>query len=219
MKAEEFINPNMAPIQKSELEVARTKAVMSLVRRGDGKILAVKVQNKWTLPGAVFKPGETEEDCQRRGLRTCVGTIPGPSVKIYEGPNSIVHVATCSNEFRSATLAYAWMTEEQFLRNTLQPRALFERVFAASRTKDVADSKVISKLKDGRILFAIQYEVWNVHQKNWVIELAHYVHAMSADLARQQFNGLRTVNDPPVRIIGVAPAIGFHQDEKGDLIA
>lgn len=211
-------NPNAAPIQRSEPnargETIRTKAVMSLVKQNDGHLLAVKVGGKWTLPGAVSKPGELEEDCQRRGLRECVGTTSGPAVKVYEGPNSIVYVAAVTTEGGRGKLPFAWLTEAQFLVNATN-RPLFEKVFAAARTQDLAQSKLISKLKDGRILFAIQYEVYLERLKDWEMREAHYVHAMNAQLAREQFMGNVQPGDPPVRIIAVAPAIGFFETKDG----
>ena len=212
-------NPNAAPIKRPDANGApsfRTRAVMSLVRQDDAKILAVKVRDAWTLPGAVLKPGEDEEAGQKRGLRECVGALAGPAVKIYEGPNTLVYVAACGRGFTQGKLPYAWLTEAQFLANTDRV-PLFEKVFACSRTHQLAESCVISKLKDGRILFAIQYEV--CLRGLWEAREAHYVHAMNAEFARDQFVQLLMPSDPPTRIIGVAPAIGFFQDQKtGDLI-
>ena len=40
---------------------------MSLIRQED-RVIAVRVNGMWTLPGAIQRPGESEEDAQARGL-------------------------------------------------------------------------------------------------------------------------------------------------------
>jgi len=199
---------------------------MTLIRDEDGaagsKILACKVAQHWTLPGAIFKPGESEEDCQARGLRHCTGLATGERVKVYEGAHTIVFVASADKASRSTKgkLVTAWLTEAQFLSNTAPTaNALFTKVFADVRSKAVAQSTVISKLRDGRILYAIQFDqlLPNLDGKDeWLPQEPHYVHAKNAADANEQFNQMIGPHDI-VRVVATAPAIGFFEDEKGVL--
>ena len=210
------------PLTSSPSYMAGARMVMALVKQDDGCLLAVWVQGQWTLPGAVMLPSETQEQALSRGLRQCVGTTLGHCAKVYEGPNTTVYAATVTTEGGRGALPFGWLTEEQFLSET--PRAaLFDKVFAALRTHKLAASSVISKLRDGRILYAVQYEIQvtlaGEREPEWLLQKAHCVHAMDAESARTQF--LQTVGptDPPTRVVAVAPAIGFFEDQRtGDLI-
>lgn len=216
------IDPNAAPIKHEAEGVIRTKAVMSLIRH-DGGLLAVKVHSRrsgglvWTLPGAVTRPGESEEDCLERGLFECVGSRAGARVKVYEGPNTIVYCTSISGEVRGGKLISAWLTDAQFMANNEQEK-LFLAVFAAARTHAMADSTVISKLQDGRVLFAIAHEVFipSLDGGQWELREPHHVHAMNAASAKLQF--MQTIGPKAiVRVIGVAPAIGWRENEDGSL--
>ena len=203
-------------------QVTRARMVMALVKQEDGCLLAVWVHGQWTLPGALMLPSETQEQALSRGLRQCVGTTLGAAVKIYEGPNTTVYAATVTTEGGRGALPWGWLTEEQFLAETPR-RALFEKALAALATRELAQSSVISKLKDGRILYAIQYEIQRLlpgeREPEWLLQPAHTVHAMDAESARTQFLQGVGPTDPPTRIVAVAPAIGFFEDQRtGDLI-
>ena len=203
-------------------QAVHTRMVMALVQQEDGHLLAVWVHGQWTLPGAVMLPTETQEQALARGLKQCVGTTLGAFAKVYEGPNTTVYAATVTTEGGRGHLPWAWLTVEQFLSETPR-RALFEKVLAALATRELAASPVISKLKDGRILYAVQYEVQRrlpgEREPEWLLQKAHHVHAMDAGAARAQFLQGVGPHDPPTRVVAVAPAIGFFEDQKtGDLV-
>jgi hypothetical protein len=225
---EAFIDPNESALKAKgegdagEETSVHTRMVMALVKQDDGCLLAVWVHGQWTLPGALMLPTETQEQALSRGLRQCVGTTLGASTKIYEGPNTTVYAATVTTEGGRGMLPWSWLSEEQFLSETPR-RALFEKVLAAVATQELAKSSVISKLKDGRILYAVQYEIQRLlpgeREPEWLLQKAHHVHAMDAEAARTQFLQGIGPSDPPTRIVAVAPAIGFFEDQKtGDLI-
>jgi hypothetical protein len=224
---EAFIDPNESALKAkseggSESTLPSARMVMALVKQDDGHLLAVWVHGQWTLPGAIMLPSETQEQALSRGLRQCVGTTLGHSAKIYEGPNTTVYAATVTTEGGRGALPFAWLTEEQFLSETPR-RALFEKVLAALAAQQLAQSSVISKLRDGRILYAVQYEVRKLlpgeREPEWLLQEAHFVHAMDAEAARAQFLQGIGPSDPPTRVVAVAPAIGFFENqETGDLV-
>lgn len=202
----------------------RTHMVQSLVQQG-GKILCVRRGSDhgtfWELPGALTRTtGDAEEDfegCQARGLLECVGLESSERVKIYEGPNTIVYAvgAREPSVAKRTVLARGWLTPDELLANT-ERRALMVVVLGAFERAAVVQSNVISKLKDGRILYAIQYET-STDGIEWEPHEAHCVHAMNAEDARAQFNELRAVaRHLRVQIVGIAPAIGFHRSSTDE---
>lgn len=202
--------------QEKGPEAFHVRAVLSLVRQGD-KVLAIGRHQHWELPGALTRPGESLEDCQKRGLDECTGLGTAERFRLYEGPNTIVDVVGAIDPAVAVkrALRRAWLTEAQLIANSERP-ALMRVVFGALKRAEIASSNVISKLADGRILYAIEYMTWG--GKDWEAHEAHYVHAMNAQDAREQFIGLIPVGTR-TKIIGVAPAIGFYaKDDDGKVL-
>ncbi len=196
---------------------------------GGGKILCIKANTpagpRWTLPYGILQGDEPEECALARGLTETLGAHLGACAKIYEGPNSLVYATQIGVEgTRVLGKKYpdcAWLTEAQLAGSSLQGAAFYAKVLTALKARQVGQSSVISKLADGRILYAIAHEVLvpdEEGKEQWEIRTPHHVHAMDAASAREQF--LQTVGPagPPVRILGVAPAIGFFETKEGDLI-
>lgn len=197
----------------------RTHMVQSLVQQG-GKILCVRrgsaVGTFWEMPGALTRTtGDAEEDfeaCQARGLMECVGLETSERVCIYQGPNTIVYAVGAREPAvrKRVVLTAGWLSPDELRANTERPK-LVDVILSALERAEVIQSNVISKLKDGRILYAIQYET-SLDGITWEPHEAHCVHALNAEDARAQFNELRAAAPRlRVQIVGVAPAIGFHR--------
>ena len=206
------------------------KAVLSLVRQ-DGRILAIRMGDFWTLPGALMQPGEPEEEVRKHGLLQCVGANSGDAVKVYEGPNTIVYVASAqAADGAYANYPFAWYTEAEFLTLCVpQQQLLFRAVFAAVRRIVVNQSALVTKAKDSRQLYAIAYEqfcrddgspVLDVLSApvadpgSWHLREPHHVHAVSAEKAREQFLMAVSKEDGHIRILGIALAIGWRAGEE-----
>src|SRR5277367_581289 len=204
--------------------VARVRMVQAVIAQGD-KVCAVRRRNFWELPGTLTRAsGDGEEEdveaCLARGIEECLAVKVVESFKLYEGPNTSVFavgVATPSVP-RKTALMKAWLTPDELVLNSERPE-LMKTVFAAAARATVTLSNVISKLKDGRVLYAIMYDTFD--GKKWTPHDPHYVHALSAEDAREQFvqtipqelGGIQKIN-----IVGVAPAIGFEEKEEGVLL-
>ncbi len=205
--------------------VARVRMVQAVIAQGD-KVCAVRRRNFWELPGALTRSageGEEEaaEDCLARAVDECLGGVKiVESFRLYEGPNTTVYavgIATPSVP-RKTALMKAWLTPDELVTNSERPE-LMKVVFQAMGRAAVTLSNVISKLKDGRVLYAIMYDTFD--GKKWTPHDPHYVHAMTPEDAREQFvqtipqelGGIKKIN-----IVGVAPAIGFEEKEEGVLL-
>lgn len=194
-----------------------SRGVMTLVVE-HGRILAIPVGPHWTLPGAVLRLGETDEDGQKRGLLECVGLHTCKVVKIYEGPNTTIFLATIDNTGLRypGRCSHAWLTEAEFLKVS-DRTAVFTRIFGALREATIAASKVVQSNTKGECLYAIQYET-RTKGGEWEPHDAHYLHALNAGDARVAFMGV-VPPDAVVRVVGVAPAIGFFRQNDGTLLA
>jgi hypothetical protein len=200
----------------------RVRCIYSLVQQA-GKFLAVARRGPhgephWELPAALTAEGEQEEATQARGLMECAGLNTGARTRIYEGPNSTVYaVAAVEPGVARKRLTCAWLTAEQIVANSARG-ALMTAVFGAFETAGVNQSNVISKTKDGRTLYSVVYDANDGPGTPLRRREPHYLHALNGEDAAKQFSEMIPHDRGlTVNVIGVAPAIGFFQEEDGSL--